>query len=80
MLDTQQTGRIKISELKILLGRNLDAASAAELGELVESIDSDNSGYLDFSEFMALATQKNDLVTKENLEKAFTALDIDKNG
>ena len=46
----------------------------------MKTVDTDASGYLDFSEFMVLATEKSLLLTKDNLEKAFRALDIDRNG
>ncbi len=46
----------------------------------MKTVDTDASGYLDFSEFMVLATEKSLLLTKDNLEKAFCALDIDRNG
>ena len=46
----------------------------------MEAIDFDNSGYIDYSEFIIAAIDKNKLLSRDRLERAFTAFDKDGNG
>ena len=43
-------------------------------------LDTDKSGFVDYSEFLAAAMDRKKLLSLERLEKAFEAFDKDKNG
>jgi Ca2+-binding EF-hand superfamily protein len=43
-------------------------------------IDVNGSGEIDYSEFVNLTTQRQQLLSRENLRKAFDKLDLDSNG
>jgi calcium-dependent protein kinase len=43
-------------------------------------MDSDNSGEIDFTEFITAAIDKRALLTKENIDAAFRTFDTDGNG
>ena len=46
-----------------------------EVGDLLDHIDDDGSGMVDYSEFIAAAYDKAKLLTEPNLEKAFRIFD-----
>jgi calcium-dependent protein kinase len=43
-------------------------------------VDTDNSGYIEYNEFITSTVEKNTMLTKQNLEQAFNAFDKDKSG
>ena len=43
-------------------------------------VDTDKNGYIDYSEFLAAAIDRNKLLSIERLEAAFNAFDKDRNG
>ncbi len=51
-----------------------------QLIELLQTLDADNSGKIDYSEFINLCIEKKKLLSKENLKITFQSLDLDNNG
>jgi calcium-dependent protein kinase len=54
--------------------------SVAELDQLFRSIDKNNSGFIDYTEFESASMKRDQLLTQKHLEEAFTMIDIDGNG
>ena len=51
-----------------------------ELDKVVESIDFDGNGYIEYEEFIRVTIPKEQLFTDANLKTAFDMFDLDKNG
>ena len=51
-----------------------------ELDKVVESIDFDGNGYIEYEEFIRVTLPKEQLFTDANLKTAFDMFDLDKNG
>lgn len=79
--DTDKSGSIDIKEMKEAIGNlELESASSAIL-QLVLDFDSDNSGKIEFSEFLDLVSGKTgDESSKEEIQKVFNVFDKDKTG
>ncbi|UKJ88413.2 calmodulin-like domain protein kinase [Theileria orientalis] len=67
-----------------LKGKNMQHLTPAEIEEQVDTIlqdiDFDNNGYIDYSEFLTVAMDRRTLFSKERLEKAFKLFDYDNSG
>jgi calcium-dependent protein kinase len=46
----------------------------------LRKVDADNSGYIEYNEFITSTVEKSVMLTKRNLELAFNAFDKDKSG
>jgi len=46
----------------------------------MDTVDTDQSGFVDYSEFIAAAANKHKILSKDNLQNAFDAFDTDGNG
>lgn len=46
----------------------------------MEEVDLDNSGYIDYTEFLTATLEREILLSKNNLEAAFEAFDKDGSG
>jgi calcium-dependent protein kinase len=80
-IDTSKDGRIARAELIKGCERVFGyALPEEEIRKMMEAIDFDNSGYIDYSEFIIAAIDKNKLLSRDRLERAFTAFDKDGNG
>ena len=51
-----------------------------ELDKVMESIDFDGNGYIEYEEFIRVTIPKEQLFTEANLKTAFDMFDLDKNG
>ena len=51
-----------------------------EIEEIFRSVDKNGNGEIDFSEFCQASLDSQCLLEKENLRKAFDAIDLDGNG
>ena len=51
-----------------------------ELDKVMESIDFDGNGYIEYEEFIRVTIPKEQLFTDANLKTAFDMFDLDKNG
>ena len=52
----------------------------AEIDKIMNSVDVDHSGYIDYSEFIVAVMNKRKLLSEENLKKAFDVFDKDGSG
>ena len=80
--DKDQDGRVSLSELE---SNMKDITSYFKLDQpdvqkLMNALDSDKDGYIDYTEFITGAIDKKKLLTQENLRKAFNLLDHDQDG
>lgn len=81
VLDQSGSGRLSKRELhegiQRVMGLDLTPKSTSQiLGE----VDSDNSGFIDYSEFLVAAMDRQKLLSTERLKAAFAAFDADHNG
>ena len=82
-LDTNHDGMLSREELKEgtlkLFGtkvKNIDA----EIDKILAETDLDESGQIDYSEFMVAAMGKREFLERHRLEEVFNSMDIDGNG
>lgn len=78
-LDKNGDGRLSREELingYVLMG----AGAEAEVERIMRDVDTDKSGFIDYTEFIMATMQQETLVNKSNLETAFSAFDRDKSG
>ena len=61
-----------------MLGSEEDAT--AEVDEIMRRVDTDGSGFIDYTEFVAATMNKKKLLSKANLETVFKAFDKDGSG
>jgi calcium-dependent protein kinase len=52
-----------------------EAISVEEIEKIIESVDTDKSGFIEFDEFIMAAINKDKLYSKENLASAFRQFD-----
>jgi serine/threonine protein kinase len=80
-IDIDQDGRISKEEL-LLAMKKFDSLEVTEkdIQEMLDAIDSDKSGFLEYEEFITATINKKALLTDENLKSAFYLFDQDKNG
>lgn len=80
-LDTEGTGKISENQLitywKKIFGEDLEGN---DIHGMMTRIDTDKSGYLDYSEFLVAAMDRKKLLSHEHLDAVFQAFDHDKNG
>ncbi|OMJ88622.1 hypothetical protein SteCoe_9402 [Stentor coeruleus] len=82
LLDANRDGKISKEELvKLMVDKKLPVEEAEMYAELImEHADIDNSGFIDYTEFLRASVNKNRVLTKENILNAFKILDQDKSG
>lgn len=80
-IDIDQDGRISKEELLLAMQKfdNLNITEK-EIQEMLDAIDSDKSGFLEYEEFITATINKKALLTDDNLKAAFYLFDQDKNG
>jgi len=79
-IDTDNDGNVSIEELKAGL-KNLGSHLAEpEVQMLIEAVDNDGKGTLDYGEFLAVSLHLRRLANEEHLHKAFSYFDKDGNG
>ena len=54
--------------------------SDEEIDQILNQVDTDGSGNITYSEFIAATIDKTKLLTEENLKTSFNAFDISKTG
>ncbi|KQK20828.1 calcium-dependent protein kinase 17 [Brachypodium distachyon] len=80
MLDTDNSGQITLEELKIGLHRVGANLKESEIATLMEAADIDNSGSIDYGEFLAATLHLNKVEREDNLFAAFSYFDKDGSG
>lgn len=79
-IDVNHDGFISIDELKLTLSDESAWVDMKELKALMDSIDVDKNGRINYTEFLASSLAKEDLFTTSNILKLFKLLDKDGNG
>jgi calcium-dependent protein kinase len=77
--DKNGDGKLSLEELELGMKKHSNITSE-EVQEIMEKADTDKSGAIDYSEFLAVAMDKRKVFTKENLDAAFNAFDTDGSG
>eukprot|EP00830_Metopus_es_P017914 TRINITY_DN6067_c0_g2_i2.p1 TRINITY_DN6067_c0_g2~~TRINITY_DN6067_c0_g2_i2.p1 ORF type:complete len:423 (+),score=78.40 TRINITY_DN6067_c0_g2_i2:63-1271(+) len=81
-LDKNADGKLSRDELiegyTIIYGDKLRAVK--EVDALMEKVDIDHNGFIDYSEFLVASTNKTKVLSKENLKRAFQLFDKDGSG
>lgn len=80
MIDADNNGTITFEELKIGLRRVGAELTEHEIQALMEAADIDNSGSIDYGEFLAATVHLNKLEREETLVSAFAYFDKDGSG
>ncbi|KAG8061197.1 hypothetical protein GUJ93_ZPchr0003g16617 [Zizania palustris] len=80
MLDTDNSGHITLEELKTGLQRVGANLMDAEIDALMEAADIDNSGTIDYGEFIAATLHINKVEKEDKLFAAFSYFDKDGSG
>merc|ERR1712139_201111 len=79
LFDTDVSGSIDTNELKVAMKALGMDAKSEEIRKLINDIDSDGDGTIDFDEFLAMITaRKQGEDTREDLLKVFKLFDDDK--
>jgi len=81
-MDTSNDGFLSIEELRAGLAQPMGSFyyKNADWEEILLSIDSNNDGKVDFSEFVSAAYNRSTLINQKNLQIAFNIFDSDGNG
>ncbi|KMZ69668.1 Calcium-dependent protein kinase [Zostera marina] len=80
MIDTDNSGQITLEELKAGLERVGANLMDSEISELMNAADIDNSGTLDYGEFIAATMHLNKIEREENMFASFSYFDKDGSG
>jgi calcium-dependent protein kinase len=79
-LDKNNDGKISKEELKESYDELKIQLSDREVDQMLQSIDADNSGFIDYAEFIRATYDKEKLLTDTHLKIVFDTFDTDKNG
>lgn len=82
LLDVNRDGKISRDELiALMVSKKLALEEAEMYADLImEQADVDNSGFIDYTEFLRASVTRNRVLTKENIINAFKILDQDRSG
>ena len=84
-MDKSKDGYICVHEIEVLMNE-LKGEFTSIIGHdpnwktIIDSLDTNNDGKLDFNEFISAATNRVILLNEENLIKAFSILDTNDDG
>ncbi|KAL8252636.1 hypothetical protein R6Q59_036329 [Mikania micrantha] len=79
-IDMDEDGIITIEELKSGLQKLNTQLAESEVQLLIESVDTNGKGTLDYGEFVAISLHLKKMANDEHLHKAFSYFDKDSNG
>ena len=79
--DTNGDGKLSMDEVKIGYREHYGITMTdEEIERMFRSVDSDNSGFIDYSEFVVAAMNEKQLTTNDKLQAAFKMFDKDGSG
>jgi len=79
--DINSDGKLSREELmKLYLQYTNESQAREEVGNILEEVDSDRSGYIDYSEFLRACMNHEKVISKQNLQLAFKQFDVDGSG
>jgi len=78
-MDDNNDGTLSVGELKEGLAR-AGVGMPADLAEMMDKIDTDGSGVIDYSEFMAATMDKKKFIQEDVCWRAFKTFDVDGSG
>ena len=80
-IDKDADGKISVQELAEEYSKLLESEEAFTLAEkIMKEVDSDNSGYIDYTEFLKGNLNSQKVLSNERLKKAFQMFDKDESG
>lgn len=79
-IDTDDDGIVSVEELKVGLQRSNSKLAESEIQMLIEAVDTNGKGTLDYGEFLAVSLHLQRMANDEHLRKAFSYFDKDENG
>jgi calmodulin len=81
LFDKDGDGMITTNELGTVMRSLGQSPTEAELQDIINEVDADENGVLDFPEFLTMMARKmKDTDSEEEIKEAFRAFDIDGNG
>jgi calcium-dependent protein kinase len=78
-----ESGSGKLTKAQLIKGLNIvlsEEESEKEVNRLMNIIDVDGNGFIEYEEFLRAGLDKAKIITKENLETSFKLYDINKRG
>lgn len=79
-IDLNLDGKLSKDELETAFKEAGMEMQNDQLNKVIESIDFDGNGYIEYEEFIRVTLPKDKLFTEANLKTAFDMFDLDKNG
>ena len=79
-IDLNIEGKLSKEELKYAFKEAGVEMESEQLNKVIQSIDFDGNGFIEYEEFIRVALPKERLFTEKNLKIAFDMFDLDKNG
>ncbi|KAH6776813.1 calcium-dependent protein kinase 13 [Perilla frutescens var. hirtella] len=79
-IDTDNDGIVSTEELKVGLKNSNSQMAETEIQMLIEAVDANGKGKLDYGEFLAISLHLQKMANDEHLHKAFSYFDKDGNG
>ena len=79
-IDTNLDGKLSKEELMNAYKLSGIKIKKSQLDKIINSMDFDNNGYIEYEEFIRATIPKENLFTDVNLKTAFDMFDLDKNG
>lgn len=80
-IDKNKDGKLSHEELLDAYMQQMGKEAAIEeVTKIMQEVDVNNSGFIDYTEFITACSAKEELLSKENLNSAFRILDADNSG